>query len=113
MGLIQYIGFYTHQCGNIPDLVITKVGSKFVTIKCTLRPFISDHKALTVKTGLQKEKLEVLELCMWKIAKVTLDELNENFCMDNINLDAELSSICNQFISEMQKYWTLLLLRKR
>ena len=65
--------------------------------------FISDHKAVIVKTELQKEKVEVSELCMRKIAKVTLDELNENFCMGNLNLDAELSSICNQFISELQK----------
>ena len=40
---------------------------------------------------------------MRKIAKVTLDQLNENFHMDNVNLDAELSSICNQFVSELQK----------
>ena len=63
----------------------------------------SDHKTVRLKTGLQKEKLEVSELCMRKIAKVTPDEFNENFCMDNVNLDAEPSSICNQFISELQK----------
>ena len=39
---------------------------------------------------------------MRKIAKVTLDELNENVYMDNVNLDAELSSVCNQFVSELQ-----------
>ena len=40
---------------------------------------------------------------MRKIAIVTPDKLNENFCIDNVNLDAELSSICNQFICELQK----------
>ena len=49
------------------------------------------------------EKLEVSELYMRKIANITLDEFNENFSMVNVNLDAELSSICNQFASELQK----------
>ena len=40
---------------------------------------------------------------MMDIVKVTSDQLNENFCMDNVNLDVELSSICSQFISELQK----------
>ena len=39
---------------------------------------------------------------MRKIAKVIQGELNENLCMDNVNLDAELSSICSQFVSELQ-----------
>ena len=43
------------------------------------------------------------ELCIKKITKVRLDELNENLCMDNGNLDEELSSICHEFISELQK----------
>ena len=58
---------------------------------------------MIVKSGLKREKLEVSELCLRKITKVTPDEFNEYFCMDNVNLDAELSSICNQFISELQK----------
>ena len=97
------MGFFTHQCGNILDLVITEVESKFDIIRGTLGLFISDHKAVVVKTGLQKEKLEVSELCMRKIAIVTLDELNKNVCMDSVNLDAELSSICNQYLSHLQK----------
>ena len=40
---------------------------------------------------------------MRKITKDTPDKLNENFCMDSLNLDAELSSIWNQFISEFQE----------
>ena len=40
---------------------------------------------------------------MRKIAKVTPDELNEYFCTDSVNLDAKLRSICNQFVTELQK----------
>ena len=36
MGLVQQVGFPTYQCGNIFDLVITKVGSKINIIRCTL-----------------------------------------------------------------------------
>ena len=59
------------------------------------------------KTGLQKVKLEVSELYMRKIAKVTLDEFNKNFYMDNVHLDVELSSIYNQFISDLQKVFDI------
>ena len=77
------------------DLVITEIGSKADIIRCTLGSFISDHKAMIVKTGLQKEKLEVSELYMRKLAKVTLDEFSEDFSMDSVNLGAELSSVYN------------------
>ena len=57
MGLVQHVGFSTHQCRNILDLVITKVGSKVNIIRCTPGSFISDHKAVIVKMGLQKEQI--------------------------------------------------------
>ena len=94
--LVQHVGFSTHHCSNILHLVITEVGSKVNIITCNLGPFISDHKAVIVKSGLQKEQLEVSELHKRTIAKVTPDELNENFCMDNVN------NVYKQFISELQ-----------
>ena len=50
---------------------------------------------------------------MRKIAKVALDELNENFCVGSVNLDANLSSICNQFISELQEEFDTVTHEKR
>ena len=80
MGLVQYVGFSTHKCGNILDLVILEVLSKVDIMRCNPGPFISDHKIVIVKSGLQKEKLNVSEICKRKTAKVvTPNELNEKF----------------------------------
>ena len=57
VGLVQYVGFSTHQCGNILDLIITEVGGKVDIIRCTTGQIISDHKAVNSKNWITEGKI--------------------------------------------------------
>ena len=103
MGLYQYVGFSTHNQGNILDLVISELGSNIRVKTTTPGPFISDHHAVISVLTAKRETLKQQTRMVHKLKKVTQDQWNECFNQQNVKLNANLDEMVQSLEDEFRR----------
>ena len=97
LGLYQYVGFSTHQSGNVLDLVLSDITSETNVLTTAPGPFISDHWAVIGMLSIKRLRLIADKKLVRQTSKVSDSQWGEEFNPDNIVLNGKFDKFVSTF----------------
>ena len=99
MGLYQHVGFYTHQSGNVLDLILSDITDETKVLITAPGPFITDHQAVIGTLNIKRLKPATKTKLVRQVSKVQEDQWSDEFKPENVNLNSKLDILVSLFTS--------------
>ena len=102
-GLQQRVNHYTHQKGNILNLIFTEGTSKMYLRELEILNFISNHQLTSATIDVKKDLLRITKKKITNLKEVDLATLMENFQQPQLNQNTNVSEAYHQLNLKLQQ----------
>ena len=101
MGLYQHVHFQTHKSGNVLDLLLSNITQSTGVLTEAPGPYLSDHQAVIATLNTKKLQPIAQVKHIQKLHRVTSDQWNKAFNINNIPLSSNLEEMVDNLNKEL------------